>query len=628
MFLEVGTHLVINLTSIPIVSTDPISRTPLCVIIWFDHVLIFLSYPVTSASDGSDERSRSVMEVPMRKRIAGRIRAFFDLASQRQRHVNSQEVNARELAPETGLTTMDRAIQTLAEQASTNALKRPALRSLPTYHGKAGQGNGQSQAVMAPLKSAREPCTLASLPVELVSQILSLLPSLVDLKAAVQATSIFHQAYLSDRRRILYVALQATLGDSVFVDAYAVQTTSHFQNLAQVARQTAIEHFITFIHQRFPFLPRNTILQLPACSVEDLTGISGFFFSAIRPLLQKVPEMFLQVAPPGVVVDPVSTLETRRIMRALYRFELWCNLYGAGSDACPNYPPLPRGGPIGLLENFFEVYQPWEREEIACVYTMLFEMYEGIFDDVRLRFEEDDKALEEEEASKADVHEVVRHGLGGSAAYKAFCSRPGREKPPADGHPPSVAEELRYFSDHSSRFFFPVRPTLHVTTQRITYPTPPNRDTLGVPQDHWRNGALAKGLKWHLRVMGSGDVYAKLRMILSEVAFLSDQNSLSQALSSNAQTERRKRDRTFSRYLLEPPNLLELLSLFGADAEDEPPLAWFVVFRGRYCNWCGGVLPWGLKCWGWVFWDRQRLEKMAGWMLERLAGPCSGEGPY
>ncbi|KAK3307675.1 uncharacterized protein B0T15DRAFT_433406 [Chaetomium strumarium] len=443
---------------------------------------------------------------------------------------------------------------------------------------------------MASLNSASQPCTLASLPLELLAQILSLLPSLVDLKAAVQATSIFHQAYLSDRKRILYVILHATLGNRVFVDAYAVQTTLHFQHLDYLARHDAVEHFVTFIHQRYPVLPTNTILQLPECSVEGLAGISSFFSSTIRPLLQNVFQMFLQKIPLGVEIDPISTLETRQIMRALYRFELWCSLHGAGSGTSPDYPLLLHAGPVNLLMNLFEVYEPWELEEIACIYTLLHKMYKGIFDDVRERFEEEDKALEE--ANKADAHE---------------------------------------------RYFFPVRRSLHVATHQSTFPEPTYWQTLGIPREDWRNGALSKGLRWHLRVMRASDVFAKLRMILSEVAFLADETSLARALSWEAQTHRRQVQPS-SRDGLEPPDLVrisdrlrvtelrQLLLLFGDGAEDKQPLGWVVVFRGKYCNWYGGVLPWELKCWGWVFWDSQRLEKTG--MLEKLAGPWTGEPPW
>jgi hypothetical protein len=401
--------------------------------------------------------------------------------------------------------------------------------------------------------------------------------------------------------RTLYFVLYATLGDSVFVDAYAVQRTSHFPYLPSADRQPKAERFITSIH-RYHEESRNTILPLqsPECRVENLAAMSGFYFSTIRPLLQKVPEMFLQKTLPGMEIDPISTLETRRIMRALYRFELWCNLYGAGSDTSLNLPLPPPGGPVDILRNFSEVYEPWEIEEIDCIYTLLHEMYEGIFDEVRDRCDAEDQRKRRELGSGCDT-------LGAVGGWLL------REIPPGGSG---------VFNYRSSDYFFPIRPELQVATLTT-------RSKLGAHRHGWRNGALAKGLKWHLRVMGASGVKAKLRMIMSEVAPSSGCSSLAHALSWKTQMRRRELHPS-SRDGLEPPDLVgisgtlceielkKLLLIFGAGAEDKQPVGWDIVFRGKYCNYYGGVLRWELKCWGWVFWDGRRLKTR---LLEELAPP-------
>ncbi|KAK4233133.1 hypothetical protein C8A03DRAFT_19727 [Achaetomium macrosporum] len=55
--------------------------------------------------------------------------------------------------------------------------------------------------------------------------------------------------------------------------------------------------------------------------------------------------------------------------------------------------------------------------------------------------------------------------------------------------------------------------------------------------------------------------------------------------------------------------MTSLTLLHGGDAENQPPLAWAILFRGMYCNWYEGMLTWELKQWGWVFWDGPRLNR-------------------
>jgi hypothetical protein len=51
---------------------------------------------------------------------------------------------------------------------------------------------------------------------------------------------------------------------------------------------------------------------------------------------------------------------------------------------------------------------------------------------------------------------------------------------------------------------------------------------------------------------------------------------------------------------------------FLGDAEDGPPLAWVIVWRGRYSNEYGSVIDRRLKTWGYVFWDCRRLNESGG----------------
>ncbi|KAL2691237.1 hypothetical protein Neosp_001618 [[Neocosmospora] mangrovei] len=55
----------------------------------------------------------------------------------------------------------------------------------------------------------------------------------------------------------------------------------------------------------------------------------------------------------------LSRTERIRIMRALYRFQLWCNLFGRSETGFDE---------VRILDMFFGLYEPWEVEEINSVY--------------------------------------------------------------------------------------------------------------------------------------------------------------------------------------------------------------------------------------------------------------------
>lgn len=49
-----------------------------------------------------------------------------------------------------------------------------------------------------------------------------------------------------------------------------------------------------------------------------------------------------------------------------------------------------------------------------------------------------------------------------------------------------------------------------------------------------------------------------------------------------------------------------------------PPLAWVILWRGRFVNVYGGYIPVPLKEYGWVVWDGCRLDSMG--VREHIAG--------
>lgn len=71
---------------------------------------------------------------------------------------------------------------------------------------------------------------------------------------------------------------------------------------------------------------------------------------------------------------PVSTEETVRIHRALYRFELYCDLFR---------PTIPsRLGPDEAREQLLDLWPAWEVEELSCIHTYLSRRLSDVVDEV------------------------------------------------------------------------------------------------------------------------------------------------------------------------------------------------------------------------------------------------------
>ncbi|KAK3946251.1 hypothetical protein QBC46DRAFT_369299 [Diplogelasinospora grovesii] len=241
---------------------------------------------------------------------------------------------------------------------------------------------------------------LEDLPAEIRLQILSVL-GLEELRTLVRASPVFHQQYLANRRYILRKYLETTL----IVDAHTVYRSSlaEFQNKRTLEEVT---RFLDAYHDR-----RSSLIQRPTLVTAKLTEDEAidmvvFYSSIIKPFARRyASNMIAELAraaewtgerrrsqwAPSESQDerfsPPSRREETRILRALYRFQLCCNLFGL--------PPLHAKYPhtesqeesFNLSRHFLRWYEPWEREEIACIYAFSERKYETICCDIRRKQE-------------------------------------------------------------------------------------------------------------------------------------------------------------------------------------------------------------------------------------------------
>lgn len=90
----------------------------------------------------------------------------------------------------------------------------------------------------------------------------------------------------------------------------------------------------------------------------------------------------------------LSRPETARLIRAIYRVQLWCNIFGFGMGPYKVPASVSRWEMACM---FHETFEPWEVEEMLCIFQNMREMVESLFKDAR------DDLLDYDEQHKEEI---------------------------------------------------------------------------------------------------------------------------------------------------------------------------------------------------------------------------------
>lgn len=240
--------------------------------------------------------------------------------------------------------------------------------------------------------SPRLSAPLENFPPEVLRQLLSIL-EFEELCTLVHASPVFHQQYLLDRRYLLCKCLGTTLR-STTPDACAV----YWSGIANFSDTRTSEKVIQFLksykHQR-SLTQYSTLTERFA--EDDAVGVAAFYSSIIKLLARLYTGWALtNLADETKDVqnhEPLSRTEETRLLRAMYRFQLCCNLFGKGHHGTSLQP---RSGfrSVDILKAFVCIFEPWEVEEIACIYAFSKEKYNQIFNDIRWDVDEKNPKFE------------------------------------------------------------------------------------------------------------------------------------------------------------------------------------------------------------------------------------------
>lgn len=219
----------------------------------------------------------------------------------------------------------------------------PGLAHLP-----AAANAGPPQAIPAPGNRVPEPLPvvrwqlnspLENIPSEIRRQLLCTL-ELEDLEALVHASPVFHQQYRLDRKYVLSRLLEGVLR-SVTIDACAVYQTGSAEFLDKFT-QEKVPLFLES-YQAMRSLSQYSILA-EKFTENDVVSMVAFYGSIIKPLTRRYTHWALANLVESSETkyeeshEPLSKTEEIRLLRGLYRFQLCCNLFSAGSYRTPEHP--------------------------------------------------------------------------------------------------------------------------------------------------------------------------------------------------------------------------------------------------------------------------------------------------
>lgn len=220
--------------------------------------------------------------------------------------------------------------------------------------------------------------SLESLPAELRLRILANIPNLESLGSLIHASPVYFAQYRLDRETLLSCFLEPDLDGEVLIDAIAA-FNSQPSNIGPLTQPNSnVTDFLDLYGWwRYTHSP---IAMLKSISLADLRWITWNHTSTVRPLASRLANMTLrrliscvthverwergtseenQSSIHAIVsLDDMSRTERTRIFRALYRFQIFCNLFGGKQYQSFTTEEIP--------QIFFCQFDAWEVEEMNC----------------------------------------------------------------------------------------------------------------------------------------------------------------------------------------------------------------------------------------------------------------------
>ncbi|KAI1178163.1 hypothetical protein F4777DRAFT_586814 [Nemania sp. FL0916] len=233
---------------------------------------------------------------------------------------------------------------------------------------------------------------IEALAVELIRMILSALPDVASLQAAVLSCPMFYNSFINAEKSITSSVLLNQVGATVLPEAITAFKSSQMRRPStELWNPQPIADF-------FAQNPRQELALLKSWSLKDAVHV-GRLHACVKELAQRFASATLPESP-AACFDPFLTYQEKcRIQQALYRFEVYCNLF---RELCKDHsrlytyhdPPDRTDGRENALYRslfgtyhqqsilFIDNYAPWENEQLGCIHDFLVRAISPAFNDI------------------------------------------------------------------------------------------------------------------------------------------------------------------------------------------------------------------------------------------------------
>jgi hypothetical protein len=116
---------------------------------------------------------------------------------------------------------------------------------------------------------------------------------------------------------------------------------------------------------------------------DDTISMARFHLTIVEPLVSRYIEYALIQCAVEVTPDrePIDAIEKIRIFRGMYRLQLGCQLFGSKNFKVRENS-THEFDHIDILEHFLCKFEPWEIEEIVCIYVFAKDAYDWVSDKI------------------------------------------------------------------------------------------------------------------------------------------------------------------------------------------------------------------------------------------------------
>lgn len=236
------------------------------------------------------------------------------------------------------------------------------------------------------------------MPVELRICILDNIPDFETLRSLVHASPAYHQTYVTAQREILQGLVHRHHDPLSNVEALtavrsfsiSAQMTNHSEMVIALLdrrrRAEEIQHLTASLAPTEPIDLKETVKLL------RMQRIANFFLQDYCRTAPAPPWMDSIKWSAEILPIQLSDRETSRFLRAFYRLQIYCNLFGGREIHSEEYFPNHRSLKKPIIADafsydeqwdmFFATMPLWEVEEIACVWVYFRNQWTKVFEEV------------------------------------------------------------------------------------------------------------------------------------------------------------------------------------------------------------------------------------------------------